>query len=85
MYVGDRFTGFGSVPFFPSHIRMPSYNLFHAQAGLAFDKFDLSLFVRNIGNSRAVISYSPVGGFNNFGEGQIVPPRTIGLRLNINY
>lgn len=84
-YVGDRFTGFGSVPFFPSHIRMPDYSLFHAQAGLAFEKFDLSLFVRNIGNSRAVISYSPVGGFNNFGEGQIVPPRTIGLRLNINY
>jgi len=85
VYVGERFTSFSSTPAFPGYFELPSYNMVHMQAGLTFDHFDVSLYVRNIGNSQAPTGYVPQGGFGGTGTGNIVQPRTIGLRAGVRF
>lgn len=84
-HTGKRFTDFSASPANPGHIELPSYNTVNAQAGLEFEDFTLSVYARNIGDVRGLTGYSRNGGANLTGNAQIVQPRTIGVRLAVNY
>jgi outer membrane receptor protein involved in Fe transport len=68
-----------------SRVQLPAYDTLAMQAGLRNGRFDYELYVHNLSDSRALLSYSNSGGFNFFGQGAILQPRTFGFRISYKY
>ncbi len=58
----------------------PSYSTFDASAGVTWDKWELSLFVKNMFNNDTIIQHPVVQSVYN--EAYRVPPRVIGISLS---
>ncbi len=57
-----------------------SYNTFDASTGVTWDKWELSLFVKNMFNNDTIIQHPVVQSVDN--EAYRVPPRMIGISLS---
>lgn len=84
-YVGERSAGFDGSVSVPNY-RIPAYSLTDLQAGIAFKRVGLSLFVRNLFDARAQVSANsvlvPLGGPLWVVMAQ---PRTLGASLNLTF
>ncbi|HEX3918093.1 MAG TPA: TonB-dependent receptor [Caulobacteraceae bacterium] len=61
---------------------IPAYWLVDLKAGVRWDKYDASIFVRNVGNTYAWVGANPgVGGDFVY----TAPPRTIGVQFSAHY
>jgi outer membrane receptor protein involved in Fe transport len=61
---------------------VPAYFLVDLKAGVRWDKYDASVFIRNVGNSYAWVGANPgVGGVFVY----TAPPRTIGVQFSAHY
>jgi iron complex outermembrane recepter protein len=84
-YVGERHAGFAGSSTAPD-FRMPAYWLADLQAGVSLPRMDISLYVRNLFDRRAIVSaatsFVPLGG----PVGAVLAvPRTLGVTLTSTF
>jgi iron complex outermembrane receptor protein len=81
-YVGTRSTDFGSsVGTTPVQVGLESYNTFAARIGLENDRYRVTLYGKNLGDSRGITSYASSGAPGLAGDITVIQPRTIGVTL----
>lgn len=84
-YTSDRYNTFANSPI-QQQYRLPAFATVDLRAGMAFESFDLSLFVRNVGNRRGQLSTDNT--FSTFGAPARVSltlPRTVGMQLSTDF
>ena len=72
----------------PGDLRLAGYTLIDLRAGLAFDRYSLSLFATNVTDKRAILSASTEGANPFTGDGAratIVRPRAVGVLLSAGF
>jgi iron complex outermembrane recepter protein len=85
-YVGTRSTDFGSsAAATPAQVDLPSYNSFAARVGLENDRYRVTLYGKNLGDSRGITSYTSSGAPGLAGEITVIEPRTIGVTLSAKF
>jgi outer membrane receptor protein involved in Fe transport len=82
-YTGDRLSEF--VVGAPRQT-LPSYSMVDLRAGVRVKAYELTLYVKNAGDARAIseVSAETVNGLNAY-SASLVTPRTIGLTLSGKY
>ena len=85
VFTGTRRTDYSPVATAFGYATLPNYSAFNAQAGIQSGKFRTEIFVRNLTDERALTTYRSSGGADLTGQAQILQPRTIGLKLAVNY
>lgn len=82
-YIGDRKDDYsGRAP-----LTVPSYTVLDLHAGVDFKNYEITLFAKNVGDSRGITALSTESlapGFNPYGA-SIIQPRTIGLQLTARF
>jgi outer membrane receptor protein involved in Fe transport len=66
----------------------PSYNTLDASVGLRTDRYEISLYGRNLTNENGVLAIrtGAVSSFEDVFKTRIsTPPRTIGVNLKLNF
>jgi outer membrane receptor protein involved in Fe transport len=85
-YVGMRSTDFGSsADAVPTQVGLPSYNSFAARIGLENARYRVTLYGKNLGDSRGITSYQSSGAPGLAGEITVIQPRTIGVTLSAKF
>lgn len=87
-YVGTRFTSFAApatAALIGGHIALPTYNTFSLQAGVTLGPVDVTVYTRNLTDARGIATYNTAGSANFVGNGVIIQPRTVGLRVSLKY
>jgi iron complex outermembrane receptor protein len=85
-YVGTRSTDFGSsADAIPTQVTLPSFNTFAARVGLENDRYRVTLFGKNLGDTRAITAYASSGAPGHEGELAVLQPRTIGVTLSAKF
>jgi iron complex outermembrane receptor protein len=84
-YIGREYTDFSSSPLLVSHFELPGYGTSSLRAGLEKGQYTAEIFVKNLGDVRALTAYQNEGAPGGYGQGAIIQPRTIGLRLAYQY
>jgi iron complex outermembrane receptor protein len=85
-YVGARSTDFGSsVDLIPTQVALSSYNTFAARIGLENDRYRVTFYGKNLGDSRGITSYQSSGAPDSGGEITVIQPRTIGVTLTAKF
>ncbi|HXA47006.1 MAG TPA: TonB-dependent receptor, partial [Burkholderiaceae bacterium] len=79
-WTGKSYGGFDPSPSNDPDYMRPSYNTIDASTGLIWDKWELSLFVKNVLNNDLVIQHPVVQTTTN--EAYRIAPRTIGISLS---
>lgn len=81
-YIGERYAGFPGSATLPNFI-MPAYTVLGLQAGIDFERFKLSAYVRNLANTRgiAAIAFSTLTA----AKAVVTEPRTIGVAVNVPF
>lgn len=82
-YTGDRLSEFAvGAP----RQTLPSYSMVDLRAGVRVKAYELTLYVKNAGDARAIseVSAETVNGLNAY-SASLVTPRTIGLTLSGKY
>jgi outer membrane receptor protein involved in Fe transport len=65
---------------------MPAYTLVDLQAGIDFQRFSLSAYVRNLTNKRGFLSIETGLAANpNLVQAALAPSRTVGLAVNVPF
>jgi len=85
-YVGQRNAGFDMAGSSVPNFSMPAYTLLDAQWGVTFGRWQLSTFVRNLTNKRAILGADTA--LTAFGlplHATVAQPRTIGANLSVNF
>lgn len=82
-YSGDRLSEF--VLGAPRQT-LPGYSMVNLRAGVRVKAYELTLYVKNVGDARAIseVSSETVNGVNAF-SASVVTPRTVGLTLSGKY
>ncbi len=82
-YTGDRLSEF--VLGAPRQT-LPNYSMVDLRAGVRVKAYELTLYVKNAGDARAIseVSAETVNGINAF-SASVITPRTIGLSLSSKY
>jgi len=77
-YISDRNAGFPGSTSLPNFV-MPAYTVWGLQAGIDFERFKLSTYVRNLANNRgiAAVAFSTLTA----AKAVVIEPRTIGLAV----
>lgn len=85
-YTGRRYSDFSVAPA-NSHLSIPSFGQFELHAGLRAGRYGVEFFGRNIADARGVTFYSPTGidVSGRLGSVGLIQPRTIGMKLTVNY
>jgi len=84
-YTGKRDAGYPGSAVIPS-IKMPAYTLVDLQAGIDFQRFSLSAYVRNLANKRGILSIDTGLVANpNLVQAALAPSRTIGMTVNVPF
>jgi outer membrane receptor protein involved in Fe transport len=83
-YVDARSSDFGSSPT-GTQIQVPSYNTYALRLGIDNDHYRVTLYGKNLSDSRGITNYIGSGtpGFN--GMATVIQPRTIGLTLGVKF
>jgi iron complex outermembrane recepter protein len=84
-YVGSRDTDFGSSPSGTAQVVLPSYNTSDIRVGLDNDHYRVTLYGKNLGDSRGITYYVSSGAPGLDGEATIIQPRTIGVTLSAKF
>lgn len=81
-HVGERNAGFPGSPSLPAYT-LPSYTVFGLQAGIDFERFKLSTYLRNLTNNRglAAVAFSTLTA----AKAVVVEPRTLGVAVNVPF
>jgi iron complex outermembrane receptor protein len=80
-YVGNRQTNFGSDVTGTMQVSLPSYNTYGARVGLDNDHVRITLFAKNLSDSRGITSYTSSLAPNLNGVVGVTDPRTFGVTL----
>jgi len=81
-HISDRHAGFPGSPILPDY-NTPGYTVYGLQAGVDFERYKLSAYVRNLGNKQgisAVSVNSPTAA-----KATVIEPRTIGVALSASF
>ncbi|MDP9008734.1 MAG: TonB-dependent receptor [Pseudomonadota bacterium] len=85
-YVGTRSSDFGSsVGTIPVQVGLPSYNTVAARVGLENDRYRVTLYGKNLGDSRGITNYQSSGAPGLAGELAVIQPRTVGVTLSAKF
>jgi iron complex outermembrane recepter protein len=84
-YVGERKTGFGTSPDGLTQVSLPSYNTWATRLGIQNDRYRVTLWGKNLGDSRGITNYTNQGAPGLNGTIAIIDPRTIGLTLSAKF
>jgi outer membrane receptor protein involved in Fe transport len=85
-YVGTRSTDFGSsADATPVQVGLESYNTIAARIGLENDRYRVTLYGKNLGDSRGITSYVSSGAPGLAGDITVIQPRTIGVTLSAKF
>jgi iron complex outermembrane recepter protein len=93
-YVGSRISDFqasttvvnGAVAFVPNpRAELPSYNTVNLRLGLENPRWSYELYVKNVGDTRGITSYSNTGTPNGGGSIGLIQPRTFGAMATVQF
>jgi outer membrane receptor protein involved in Fe transport len=85
-YVGTRSTDFASsTAAIPGQLALRSYNTVDARVGLENARYRVTVYGKNLGDSRGITSYVSGGAPGLAGELTITQPRTIGVTLSAKF
>jgi outer membrane receptor protein involved in Fe transport len=84
-YLGDREAAFGSAPDGTTQMSLPSYNTWAARLGVHNDRYNATLWAKNLGDSRGITSYTSQGTPGLNGSIAVIDPRTIGFTLGAKF
>ncbi len=87
-HTGNLYTDFISptaAPISGKRAQLPAYDTFSMQAGLRNGHFTYDVYVHNLSNSRALLTYRAEGTYGGYGSGAVLQPRTIGFRISYKY
>jgi iron complex outermembrane recepter protein len=84
-YVGTRSTDFGSSVDTTAQVDLPSYNTYAARFGLDNDRYRITLYGKNLSDSRGITSYTSGGAPGLQGTMGVIQPRTIGVTLSAKF
>ena len=84
-YVGSRKTYFGSDVTQMTQVSLPSYNSYGARVGLDNDHWRMTLYGKNLSDSRGITSYVSNGAPGLNGSVGVTQPRTIGVTLSTKF
>jgi iron complex outermembrane recepter protein len=84
-YVGTRSTDFGSSVDTLEQVELPSYNTYAARLGLDNNHYRITLYGKNLGDSRGITSYSSANAPGLQGMMGVIQPRTIGVTLSAKF
>ncbi|MGJ7564755.1 TonB-dependent receptor domain-containing protein [Variovorax sp. GB1R11] len=84
-YTGKRDAGYRGSATIPS-INMPAFTVVDLQAGIDFQRFSLSAYVRNLANKRGILSVDTGHTANpNLVQAALSPSRTIGMTVTVPF
>jgi outer membrane receptor protein involved in Fe transport len=84
-YVGTRSTDFGSSVDTLEQVSLPSYHTYAVRLGLDNDHYRVTLYGKNLADSRGITSYTSSSAPGLMGELGVIQPRTIGLTLSAKF
>jgi outer membrane receptor protein involved in Fe transport len=84
-YVGTRRTDFGSDVAGTGQFGLSSYNTYAARVGLDNDHYRVTLYGKNLSDSRGVTSYAASGAPGLNGEIGVIQPLTVGVTLSAKF
>ena len=85
-YVGSRSSDFASSPAAtPGQVDLPSYNAVAARIGLENDRYRVTLYGKNLGDSRGITNYVGSSAPGLAGEATVIQPRTYGVTLSAKF
>jgi outer membrane receptor protein involved in Fe transport len=84
-YVGTRETDFGSDVTLTTQVRLPSYNTYAARIGLDNARYRVTLYGKNLSDSRGITNYVSQGAPDLNGDVSVIQPRTVGVTLSAKF
>jgi iron complex outermembrane receptor protein len=84
-YVGARETGFGTDVTGLTQVRLPSYNTYGVRVGLDNARYRVTLYGKNLSDSRGITNYVSDGAPGLNGELSVIQPRTVGVTLSAKF
>ncbi len=84
-YVGTRSTDFGSSADTLSQVELPSYNTYAVRLGLDNNRYRITLYGKNLGDTRGITSYVSSSAPGLQGTMGVIQPRTIGVTLSAKF
>jgi iron complex outermembrane receptor protein len=84
-YVGTRSTNFGTDVTGLTQVSLASYNTYAARVGLDNEHYRVTLFGKNLSDSRGITSYVSQGAPGLNGDISVIQPRTIGVTLSAKF
>jgi outer membrane receptor protein involved in Fe transport len=84
-FVGTRSTDFGSSVDITEQVSLPSYHTYAVRIGLDNDHYRVTLYGKNLADSRGITSYEASGAPGLMGEMGVIQPRTVGLTLSAKF
>jgi len=84
-YIGARRTDFGSSVDLTAQVALPSYNTTEARVGLENDRYRVTVWGKNLSDTRGITSYQSSGAPGLAGEITVIQPRTIGVTLSAKF
>jgi iron complex outermembrane recepter protein len=84
-YVGARETGFGTDVTGLTQVRLSSYNTYAARVGLDNSRYRVTLYGKNLSDSRGITNYVSQGAPGLNGDVSVIQPRTIGVTLSAKF
>jgi iron complex outermembrane recepter protein len=83
-YVGSRASDFmSSAATPPGQLDLPSYNTTAVRLGIDNDHYRVSLYGKNLSDSRGITNYQATGA--PYPQVTIIDPRTVGLALSVKF
>jgi outer membrane receptor protein involved in Fe transport len=83
-FIGNRFSDFASsTATTPGQLDLPSYNTTALRFGVESDVYRVSMYVKNLSDSRGITDYAASGAPYN--EVTVIQPRTIGVVLSAKF
>lgn len=81
-YTGERNSGFKASTSLPNFV-MPAYTVFGLQAGMDYERFKFSAYVRNLANTRgiAAVAFSTLTA----AKAVVTEPRTVGVAVSASF
>jgi len=78
-YLSERHAGFPGSAVLPD-LPTPSYTVYGLQAGMDFDRYKLSAYVRNLSNTQGIAAINVTGATT--AKAVVIEPRTIGFAVS---
>jgi iron complex outermembrane receptor protein len=84
-YVGARETGFGTDVTGLTQVRLSGYNTYAARVGLDNARYRVTLYGKNLSDSRGITNYVSQGAPGLNGDVSVIQPRTVGVTLSAKF